>query len=61
MENTEVKVIKNGPVYVKGNFRIVGTNGLTYDVKDEAWLCRCGASNNKPFCDGEHKKVGVRD
>lgn len=61
METTEVKIIPNGPIYVKGNFKLIGTNGITYDIKNETWLCRCGASNNKPFCDEAHKKVGVRD
>jgi len=61
MESTQVRIIPNGPILVKGNFKIVGTNGIVYDVKEEAWLCRCGASMDKPFCDGTHKKVGVRD
>ena len=48
----------DGPYHVKGEFRIVTQGGTPIDVdKDEAWLCRCGHSNNKPFCDGSHKKA----
>ena len=54
----EVIRAKNGPLVVKGNLTIVTGSGR------EAWhgtktaLCRCGSSNNKPFCDGSHKDVG---
>jgi CDGSH-type Zn-finger protein/uncharacterized Fe-S cluster protein YjdI len=54
----EVRVKPNGPVIAKGNLRIISGAGR------EAWsgtmvaLCRCGESNNKPFCDGMHAKVG---
>lgn len=58
---TEFKIVPNGPLHVKGNFVIKGTDGKEYDIKGETWLCRCGGSNNKPFCDGSHKKIGVRD
>lgn len=61
MENTEFKITPNGPIHVKGNFTIIGTNGKPFDVVNETWLCRCGASKNKPFCDGSHKTVGVKD
>ncbi len=60
-EITEFRVVPNGPLHVKGNIVIKGTNGKEYDIKNEAWLCRCGHSNDKPFCDGSHKTKGVRD
>ena len=35
-----------------------GSNAVEVDGKAVQWLCRCGHSNNKPYCDGTHKKVG---
>jgi CDGSH-type Zn-finger protein/uncharacterized Fe-S cluster protein YjdI len=47
----------NGPLHVEGSFEIEGTDGTSYRGED-ASLCRCGASGNKPFCDGSHAEVG---
>jgi len=52
------KRIPNGPVLVRGAFSIVTPNGRVAWRGDRAALCRCGASNNKPFCDGQHAKIG---
>ncbi len=48
----------DGPYHVKGAFRIVTEGGrqITFEG-NEVWLCRCGHSTDKPFCDGSHKKV----
>jgi CDGSH-type Zn-finger protein len=49
----------DGPYHIKGEFTIVTQGGKPVDVdKDEVWLCRCGHSSNKPFCDGTHRKAG---
>ncbi|KAB1187243.1 MULTISPECIES: CDGSH iron-sulfur domain-containing protein [Haloferax] len=49
---------RNGPLHVEGAFEIVGQDdGSSYRATDE-WLCRCGGSQNKPFCDNTHKKIG---
>jgi CDGSH iron-sulfur domain-containing protein 3 len=59
MATTVITPNNNGPYHVKGDFKIVTQGGRPIDVdKDEAWLCRCGHSNHKPFCDGSHKKAG---
>ncbi|MDF3838899.1 CDGSH iron-sulfur domain-containing protein [Cupriavidus basilensis] len=50
----------NGPLHVKGNLEVISGTGRTVARMTEAWLCRCGQSGNKPFCDGTHKKVGFR-
>lgn len=52
----------NGPYYIKGTFKIVTEGGreIAFDG-NEAWLCRCGQSANKPFCDGSHKKAGFKN
>ena len=48
---------KNGPLKVTGNLEVVSGTGRTIDRITETRLCRCGHSNNKPFCDGSHLGV----
>jgi CDGSH-type Zn-finger protein len=55
-EETVIKIMNNGPLYVEGPFKLVTQSGKEVSVEGgKAALCRCGASNNKPFCDGTHK------
>lgn len=49
---------KNGPLKVTGNLEIVSGTGHTLNRVTETWLCRCGQSRNKPYCDGSHRKAG---
>ncbi|TIL66127.1 CDGSH iron-sulfur domain-containing protein [Mesorhizobium sp.] len=53
-----VSPTKNGPLKLEGNLEIVTGTGHTVDRTQRTFLCRCGHSANKPFCDGTHKKVG---
>jgi CDGSH-type Zn-finger protein/uncharacterized Fe-S cluster protein YjdI len=53
-----VKFAKDGPILLKGNMSIVASSGRGAWSGTQTALCRCGASRNKPFCDGEHKKIG---
>lgn len=57
---TTIKVVDNGPLQVKGVHRIVDHEGAAYDTgaRRTAFLCRCGHSASKPFCDGTHAKIG---
>lgn len=48
----------NGPLRVRGNLEIVSGTGRMVTRVTSAYLCRCGHSQNKPFCDGSHAKVG---
>ena len=50
---------KDGPLQVEGNLELCCGTGRTIDRTTKAWLCRCGHSQNKPFCDGSHRKVGI--
>jgi len=50
----------NGPLHVQGKLRIENAAGEIIFRGDDAWLCRCGGSKNKPFCDGTHKAIGFR-
>jgi len=53
-----IKPIRNGPLMLNGNVAISASSGRESWRGDKVALCRCGASNNKPFCDGQHKKIG---
>ncbi|UCG26838.1 MAG: CDGSH iron-sulfur domain-containing protein [Bacteroidales bacterium] len=58
---TEITVFSNGPLKVSGNFKLTGSNLKLIETGNEIYLCRCGGSANKPFCDGTHKKIGIND
>ena len=59
---TTIKVLQNGPYRVEGNdVDAVDWNGVSYPVtKRPFYLCRCGASTTKPFCDGSHTRLGFK-
>jgi uncharacterized Fe-S cluster protein YjdI len=48
----------NGPLFVRGQVRIVGADGAVIREDTRVALCRCGGSGNKPFCDGTHRRIG---
>lgn len=54
----DVTPTKNGPLHVQGPLEIVSGTGRTLGRVQETWLCRCGHSQNKPYCDGSHAKAG---
>lgn len=53
-----VKPVANGPLLVRGNLQIRAASGREAWHGQSAAICRCGASQNKPFCDGSHKAAG---
>ena len=57
-----IKVMQNGPYLVQGNdVTVVDWNGASYTIPNRPFaLCRCGASINKPFCDGTHSRSGFK-
>jgi len=48
-------------IFVKGNIPIESEDGSIYEVRNRVVLCRCGKSENKPFCDAEHVMIGFSD
>lgn len=56
-----VTPIPDGPYRVVGAVQVVAADGTTYEVRERQTLCRCGHSENKPFCDGSHFYAGFRD
>ena len=53
-----IKISANGPILVKGPLEIQQADGTTLTEEGMCALCRCGASSNKPYCDGSHQKAG---
>jgi uncharacterized Fe-S cluster protein YjdI len=64
-ENNEIKVeaetivetTPNGPLMVYGNVSVKDSTGTITKKNNVTAFCRCGASANKPYCDGSHKKI----
>ena len=51
----------NGPLFVRGELQVDDRHGETFLAGPRAALCRCGHSENQPFCDLSHKEAGFRD
>jgi len=60
-EMVTTTVSRHGPLLVRGEVRIVRDDGEVLLEDSRCSLCRCGASQRKPFCDGSHRTVGFRD
>jgi CDGSH-type Zn-finger protein len=61
-EPTVIVVNANGPLKISGNFVIRDPQGKDFDLagRTAISLCRCGFSENKPFCDGSHNRNGFK-
>lgn len=58
MSDPTVRVLPKGPYLVEGKINLLDGNGKKIEAGEKIALCRCGASVNKPFCDGTHSKIG---
>jgi len=58
MSEVVISVRDNGPLMVKGGAIVEDGEGNRWEVKETAFLCRCGQSAKKPFCDAAHKACG---
>ncbi|CAB4937582.1 MAG: CDGSH iron-sulfur domain-containing protein [Actinobacteria bacterium] len=56
-----ITVGADGPLAVVGPVEIIAADGTVLRETSKAYLCRCGHSANKPFCDGAHKREGFAD
>lgn len=56
-----IAVIDDGPLWVTGGIPVSTSDGTQLEVRNRLTLCRCGASANKPLCDGSHKEAGFSD
>lgn len=59
-EETTIQVRPNGPLFVRGNVKVTDANGTVLSDSVRVALCRCGQSENKPFCDSTHRKIGFK-
>ena len=58
MAEVKIRMRPNGPLLVEGAFTLTDSEGKEFSLNTEKpaiALCRCGASGNRPFCDGSHK------
>jgi hypothetical protein len=56
-----IGVIDDGPLWVTGGIPIELVDGTRLETRNRVTLCRCGASTNKPLCDGSHTDAGFTD
>jgi len=58
--SVKVIIANNGPIRLEGDFGILDAQGQAFGLggRTVISLCRCGHSENKPFCDGAHKRYG---
>jgi CDGSH-type Zn-finger protein len=56
-----IGVVDDGPLFVTGGVSVTRSDGEPFETRNRMTLCRCGASDRKPLCDGAHKKVDFRD
>ena len=59
LEDPSAKV--SGPIWLKGGITLESADGTEYESRNRMTLCRCGKSNNKPFCDGSHIDAKFND
>jgi CDGSH-type Zn-finger protein len=59
---TKITIRTNGSIRVEGDFELYDMDGKKFDLagRTSISLCRCGQSNDKPFCDSTHKKIGFQ-
>lgn len=57
---TKVEALENGPLLVYGTLNITNSDGSTDKRNKTTAFCRCGASQNKPYCDGAHVQAGFK-
>ncbi len=55
---TSIVPIVNGPLVLRGDLHVVAPDGTTVIRETRLAFCRCGASENKPFCDNAHRRIG---
>lgn len=57
-EYSRIDVLDDGPLIAEGLDKLDNSRGEDLEIKKKTALCRCGASGNKPYCDGTHKRTG---
>lgn len=61
MADVRIRTLKDGPYEVRGTIALLDGNRSEFKLAEEPiYLCRCGQSANRPFCDGSHKRIGFK-
>jgi uncharacterized Fe-S cluster protein YjdI len=60
-KETVVEVLRNGPLVIYGTFKLKEIDGNETIKNSKTAFCRCGSSNNKPYCDGSHLQAKFQD
>ena len=61
MSDVQIQITENGPYKVTGDIQLLDHDGNPVATRGAAvFLCRCGGSTTKPFCDGTHSKIGFQ-
>lgn len=60
MAEVTIEATRDGPYLVTGAIELRDHDGKVVPTRGKTWLCRCGASTKKPFCDGSHSRTGFR-
>jgi len=61
MADVRIKTLKDGPYEIKGVVELLDAKRNPFQLQEEViYLCRCGQSATKPFCDGSHSKCGFK-
>ena len=60
-ESPSIHIVSGGPLHIRGNVTVQDSEGRVFRRTTRVALCRCGASANKPYCDGTHSKIGFAD
>lgn len=60
-EPAKVTIMKDGPIVVEGEFKVIDAAGNEMKSMIMTSFCRCGGSHNMPYCDGRHRKIGFND
>ena len=60
-EFNRIDVLDDGPLVAEGLDKLDNSKGDDLEVRKQVALCRCGASENKPYCDGSHKAISFID
>ena len=59
MAKTEIKCVPHGPLIIRGDVELKDASDNSFGLggRSQIALCRCGASEDKPFCDGSHRRI----
>jgi CDGSH-type Zn-finger protein len=59
-DDVKLRFSENGPIILTGEVEVIDAKGRTVTHLEGQSFCRCGLSQNKPFCDGHHETVGFK-